>query len=203
MEQVDKVKQSDRRNYFRIDDVTIVYHRVLTENELDGRNHAEQLSIDKLTLKARFESLSREMKPMKVSVEDSNPKLAQYLEAIDKKLSMLSEVLMDSAIDELDADPQKVNISAGGLSFMSACPIVPGSILELRIILLPSNIGIYSQARVVSCKKDGNENNMEESYKIAVKFIHMDDEFRDQISRHVLSLERNTLIPNLKIDDKA
>ncbi len=105
---------------------------------------------------------------------------------------MLSEILMAVALDELDEKPQKVNISAGGLSFMSPEPIATESILELRVILLPSNIGIYSHAKVISCDEDSLEGAIR--YKIAVEFVRIDEEFRDQITRHVLGREQAALI---------
>ena len=193
----DKDKKSDRRNYFRIEDVSILYHRVLSGEEAVEDDNLGELSIEKLTLKARFESLSREMSPLSTALQESSPKLAQYLSAIDKKLNMLSEVIMDCAVDELDEKPQKVNISAGGLSFNSAEEVAPGSILELRVVLLPTNIGVYSHARVVLCSKNPDE---EDSYKVAVEFIHMNDEFRDLISRHVLSREQAAIVSSHKTD---
>ena len=200
MQQADPENRTDRRNYFRIDDVTILYHRVLAnDEESHSQEEVNQLAIDRLTLKARFEALTRELKPLSSHIEQGNPRLAQYLAAIDKKLNMLSEVLMDAAVDDLDEKPQKVNISAGGLSFESSSPITPGSILELRIILLPTNVGIYSHARVVLCKKEDEDGEGNKMYKIAVEFVRMDEEFRDLISRHVLSRERAALVSGHEI----
>lgn len=200
MERVNPANKTDRRNYFRIDDVTILYYRVLSEDEDINQDCLAQLSIDKLTLKARFESLSRELTPLGSVIGEANPKLAQYLAVIDKKLDMLSEVLLNSALDELNEEPKKVNISAGGLSFESSDPVELGSLLELRIILLPTYVGIYSHARVVSCKAEGDEADDEGMYKIAVEFIRMDEELRDLISRHVLSRERAALMSGSRRD---
>lgn len=194
MQQDDTSKKTDRRNYFRIDDVSILYHRPLQNGEASAQGLPDKLSIDKLTLKARFEYLTREIKPLCKTIEENNPKLAQYLSAIDAKLNMLSEVLMDTVVDDLDKQPQKVNISAGGLSFDSDSALTPGSVMELCVVLLPTNVGIYSHARVVSCKKDADSNEAGKIYKVAVEFIKMDDEFRDLISRHVLKREQAELV---------
>lgn len=197
VQQEDMAKQSDRRNYFRIDDVTILYYRLLHDEEGANLDQLQQLSVDKLTLKARFDSMTRELAPLTRSIEEGNPKLAQYLTAMDKKLNMLSEVLMNNAVDELHEQPQQVNISAGGLSFTSQSVITPGSLLELRIVLLPSNVGIYSHAKVVACRKDEADESRV-SYKVAVEFVRMDEEFRDLISRHVLKREQAALMSGRK-----
>ena len=194
MASADTDNTSDRRNFFRIDDVSILYYRVLSDDDAKDQGCAdakELFSINKLTLKARFDSLTRETSPLSRSIENYRPQLAQYLAIMDKKLNMLSEVLMNSAIEELNEEPQRVNISAGGLSFITPEPIKPDSTLELRVVLLPSNVGIYSQAKVVFCEKETVPAN---SYKVAVEFLDMDEQSRDQISRHVLGREQAALI---------
>lgn len=196
MEQVDIANTADRRSYFRIDDFTILYYRIVTDDNDGEQLHSDQLAIDKLTLKARFDALTREMKPMCQFVEQEYPKLSRYLAKFDQKLDMLSEVLMNNAIDDLDVVPRKVNISAGGLSYVSDELIVPGSLLELRFILQPENIGIYSHARVVSCRKIDSKDDGKKVYKLAVEFVRMKEEFRDLISRHVMERERVKLRQN-------
>lgn len=191
-------QQADRRNYFRIDDVTILYYRQIREGESEELEQSLRLTVDRLTLKAKFESLTRELSPLSKSIAQDSPKLAQYLAAIDAKLNLLSEVLMDGAVDELHAKPRQVNISAGGLSFLSESPMAPGSLLELQIVLLLSNVGIYSKARVVFCKKESDDNKGNREYRVAVEFVQMDEEFRDLISRHVLKLEQEKLTARQK-----
>lgn len=207
MSQPDTAKNTERRNFFRIDDLSIINYRVLSDDEIRKNSssaevYMQQLSLNRLTLKARFDSLSRELTPLGKVIGQANPRLAKYLSIIDKKLDMLSEVLMGEAIDELDDKPQRVNISAGGVSFFSPDPISTGSILELRIVLLPSNVGVYSRAKVVFCNKSNDEIQDKGRYKVAVEFERMDESFRDLVSKHVLSRERAALIANHENDDK-
>ena len=196
MQQNHTDNQEDRRNYFRIDDVTILYYRQIREGESAELEQSRQMIVDRLTLKAKFESLTRELSPLSKSIAEGSPKLAQYLAAIDAKLNMLSEVLMDSAVDELHQKPQEVNISAGGLSFISESPMAPGTMLELQMVLLLSHVGIYSKAKVVFCKKESDDSEGNRNYRVAVEFVHMDEEFRDLITRHVLKREQAMLTSN-------
>ena len=52
MQQNHTDNQEDRRNYFRIDDVTILYYRQIREGESAELEQSRQMIVDRLTLKA-------------------------------------------------------------------------------------------------------------------------------------------------------
>ncbi len=184
----------EKRNYFRIDDVAILHYRVLSDEENNNRqDHDDQLVIDKLTLKARFDCISREMQPLYRVIEAGNPEIAQYLSAIDKKLNLLSEYYVEIAMSDMDMSPQRVNLGAGGISFYSSSPAMSGSVVELRLVLLPEHVGIFSYARVVNCTRDNDEVAEKGPYKISLEFEHMTDDVRDIITRHVLGKEQASI----------
>jgi hypothetical protein len=187
MTQVYNRNEAERRGYFRIDDVTLLHHKAI---DGDG-GFDEKLLLEKLTLKAKFDTLSRELQPLRHIIGSSNPNVAKYLSALEKKLDVLAEFLIDTEMSDMDIRPQEVNIGAGGVAFLSSSPASPGSLLELRIVLLPENTGIFSYARVVSCSPVSESGSKD--YKIAVMFEQMDDEVRDLICRHVLAVERETI----------
>jgi len=187
-------KEVEKRNYFRIDDIAILHYRVVSKDSRDeDKNHEDQLLIDKLTLKARFDCITREMQPLYRVVEAGSPEIAQYLSALDKKLNLLSEYYVEIAMSDMDMTPQKVNLGAGGLSFISASPIMSGSTLELRLVLLPEHTGIFSYARVVACLRNSDGAKEAGHYRVSVEFERMNDDVRDIISRHVLAREQESI----------
>jgi c-di-GMP-binding flagellar brake protein YcgR len=194
MKHVQVKKEVEKRNYFRIDDIAILHYRVVSKDSHDeDKNHDDQLLIDKLTLKARFDCITREMQPLFRVVEAGSPEIAQYLSALDKKLNLLSEYYVEIAMSEMDMTPQKVNLGAGGLSFISASPIMSGSTLELRLVLLPEHTGIFSYARVVACTRNTNDMAEPGHYRISVEFERMSADVQDIISRHVLAREQESI----------
>ncbi|MGB5520035.1 MAG: PilZ domain-containing protein [Gammaproteobacteria bacterium] len=194
MKRVQVNKSTERRNYFRIDDFVILHYRIISDEELGKDQHAEdRLMIDKLTLKARFDSISRELQPLFRVIQAASPEIAQYLSSIDKKLNILSEYYVDNAMGDMDMSPQKVNIGAGGLCFLSPSPLMSGTILEMRVVLLPEHYGLFTYARVVSCVRNSDDTDRSNPYKISVQYIHMSDEVRDTITRHVLTRERQSI----------
>ena len=131
MKIADDDKQEERRKYFRIDDVAILYHRVIEDRD-EVNDAVQQLHIDRLTLKAKFDAMSRELTPIKNKISAHSPSIAEYLDTLDAKINLISEVLMDDEMTAMDVSPQKVNISAGGMSFYSPQIVLKGSVLELK-----------------------------------------------------------------------
>ena len=187
-------KDIERRNFFRIDDVAILHYRIISDEEQGGVHHEEdQLLIDKLTLKARFDSISRELQPLLRVIEAGSPDIAQYLSSIDKKLNLLSEYYVATAMGDMDMEPQKINLGAGGISFISSSPMMTGSMLELRLVLLPEHYGVFTHAKVISCVRNGDNVPDNHCYKISVEFKRMSDDVRDTITRHVLNKEQQSI----------
>ena len=194
MKHVQAKKDTERRSYFRIDDIAILHYRTVTDEEISsGRHDDDQLLIDKLTLKARFDCISRELLPLFRVIEAGSPEIAQYLSSIDRKLNLLSEYYVDMAMGDMDTSPQKVNLGAGGVSFISSSPMMSGSMLELRIVLLPEHYGVFTYAKVVNCVRISEDAGEKNYYKISVEYERMSDEVRDIITRHVLNKEQQSI----------
>jgi len=190
-----KQESENRRCYFRIDDDVYMHYRVLTgKSVIDNMGFRDQRSIDRLTVKAKFEGLSQEMRSLHHGVINSgNHDIAQYLAAVDKKLNILSEYFIDTELKDMDMELQHVNIGAGGMGFSAKEPIEIGSILEFRIILLPENTCIFSRAKTVACKPEKANKVEKIMYHIAVEFNHMNEEARNLIARHILRKERESI----------
>ncbi len=188
--------ENDKRHFFRVDDLSLVKHRVIDADGSQEKNvHAYEQRKKRLTLKAKFESMSREMRPIHKMIAANNSKVAQYLAMIEKKLDMLSDSLVRSEIEEMkESTPQEVNIGAGGVSFMSSSPVMVGGVLEMELVLLPEHNVIFSLAKVVSCVKVEPGTAEKNNYRIAVQFYDMDEGVRDIVSRHVIKKEIEAVV---------
>ena len=187
-------KEIERRSYFRIDDTALVHYTVIAEEDYaSGAHEVHRISADKLTLKAKFDSISREMQPLFRVLQADNPELARYLSSLDKKINLLSEYYVELLMGDMDMSPRKINLGAGGIAFTAQTPVMTGSMLELRIVLLPEHYGIFSYAKVVSCVRTTDDTSNVNAYKISVEFENMSDDVRDVITRHVLAREQATI----------
>jgi hypothetical protein len=183
----------EQREYFRIDDTAIVQYRIISEDEYQQLAVIGNDILDKLTLKAKFDYMSRQLQPLHRTITSSHPDIAQFLSILDQKLNMLTEQMVKDEISEVDHRPQVVNIGAGGMSFSAESPLMTGALLEIRLVLLPEMTGVSTYANVVSCVRKNAADSAEAEYQVAVHFENMSDEVRDIISRHVLTKEQSML----------
>lgn len=81
-----------------------------------------------------------------------------------------------------------VNISGGGLSFLTKEKFNNGDIIEIKMMLpmLPP-VALYIYGEVVKIDTQVN------SYIVAIKFIGMDEEMRDEIVKFVFKRQREIL----------
>ncbi len=182
--------ERDRRDYFRIDDISILKHTIVDANNVLTKDEMLfQQRKKRLTLKAKLESMTREMRPIHEMIAARSEKIAQYLSMIDKKLEIISDCMVSSELIEMEIEPSEINLGAGGISFLSNSPIMAGGLVEIELVLLPENNVVFSCAKVINCNRMDRAEKDKNNYKIAVEFIDMDEEVRDLISRHVIKKE--------------
>lgn len=193
MKTVKREIDCDKRKYFRINDMVYFSYNVLSW--ADARllqRHDIKIPVHRSMIKTSLDKLSRELQPLHKIIKSSNSNIAQYLAMLDKKISLLSECLLEDEVNDDVIEAKEVVIGGGGLLFISEKAIHTGAMLETKMQLMPEDRKIFSYARVVSCTK--LEDNMPcQAYKIAIEFKFMDDGVRDLITRHVLLKEQELI----------
>ncbi len=180
----------ERRGFFRInDDVVLTYHLIDEESYRQLENRESNSEVNSFNLKARFAAIDRSLRPVMTRLRQRSDDLAMCIGAIDEKLEMLADILFRTSHDMEELPSQEVSLSAGGISFHVQKPVEPESILQLRMLLLPSGIGIETYARVVYCRRVKEYEVGQFPYKVGVEFKHMREEDSDLIIRHVLCKE--------------
>lgn len=193
MKTVKKGLCDDMRKYFRVNDMVSFSYKVLSwaDARLLQENTIKK-PMHRFMIKTNLERLSRELQPLHKVINSSNSNVAQYLATLDKKISLLSECLLEDDEDDSEIEVQEVNIGGGGLMFFSEKAINVGAMIETKMRLMPEDRKIFSYARVVSCSRLEDQGPCQ-GYKIAVEFKFMDDDVRDLITRHVLLKEQELI----------
>jgi hypothetical protein len=167
---------SEKRGYFRVDDVFPVVSR--------------KAGQDPLPLKSRvFPGYSAEAPESSVPLDAVSPQLWRMLVDINTKLTLILQHLHLENEGLVRAEQRAVNISASGLRFTVNEAVEIGEVIEVKMLLPTSPpVGILTYGTVVRVNGlDGGQ------YEIGLHFSEMDDDVRDEIIQYTLKRQREVI----------
>jgi len=183
----------ERREYFRIADEIALDYRPLKDEEVDGLlERMRSRLVDRFTAASSFAATTRQMAHLIHKVQTESPELARCLQAIDQKLNMIAQLFVSEQMALDDQPTREVSLSAGGVAFRAQHELRIGSLLELRMVLFPSMIGILTISRVIHCERmdDGNS---QFPWQVAVEYEHLRETDRELLVRHIMAKETEQL----------
>ncbi|MEE9494180.1 MAG: PilZ domain-containing protein [Gammaproteobacteria bacterium] len=184
---------SERREYFRVNDKVALDYRIINGSDLDMlRKKIMNNTAGRFTTASDFDTISHQLGHAIQTVKAESPEVAHCLNAIDKKLNTLAQIMVSDEIKLDDYVAREANISAGGIAFRAAHQIELGGLLETRIVLLPSMIGILTVSRVIVCDHV-NDEDKKLPWRIAVSHEVLREADRELMVRHVMSKETERL----------
>jgi hypothetical protein len=124
--------------------------------------------------------------PVPKPVED--PLLCEWLKHIDAKMDAIIKLIDIQTRNIPNLTLKALDISAGGMSFISTTQFSPGDVLEVKM-LYPASMTqfLYLHGEVVQSQERSD------GYFTALRFMPMDDAVRDKIIRLVFEKEREIL----------
>lgn len=173
----------DRREFFRLDDQVNLSHRVISEDELPkGVGDIAYGPSDGLSVMTRLTHISHQLTATLHRIDQQNPDLADYLRALDEKMEILAQTFLSQSNGLIEQPTQRVNLSAGGIAFVTETSYQLETVLEIQMLLFPSYSGIMAYGRVVS--SDPSEEG--DGYQTRIDFECIRDSDRDALIRHIL-----------------
>ncbi|MEN8178542.1 MAG: PilZ domain-containing protein [Pseudomonadota bacterium] len=177
--------QSDRREFFRIDDTIQVSYRRLEPDELAKRIEILEKGVEgSFTIMTRMQAISQHLSASLHRIEQRDPDIADYLKALDEKVNLLGQSFLAEESELIGQPTKAVNLSAGGIALDSAESLEEGALLEIKLLLLPSLTGVVAFGEVVgvlSCTENAGY-----PYRLRINFVHIRDVDRDALIRHIL-----------------
>lgn len=183
----------ERREYFRIEDEIALDYREMNQGEVDRLiERMQKRLVDRFTAASSFASTSRQMAHAIHKVQAQSPEVARCLQAIDSKLNMIAQLFVSEEMQIDDQPTRGVTLSAGGLSFRAEHELAVDGLLELRMVLFPSLIGILTISRVVYCERrtDGDQRF---PWQVGVEYEHLRETDRELLVRHIMARETEQL----------
>jgi hypothetical protein len=183
----------ERREYFRIDDEVALDYRLIREDEVDRLQEKIQSRVlDRFTAASSFAATTRQMTHVMHKVQTESPELARCLQTLDQKLNMVAQLFVSEEMQLNEQQTREVNLSAGGVAFRSQHEIDEDSLLELRMVLFPSLVGILTVSRVIHCERVNDDNQLF-PWQVAVVYEHLRESDREHLVRHIMAKETRQL----------
>ena len=189
----EQMMNEERREYFRINDEVVLDYRLINEDDLPSlRDTIESRVPDRFTTASSFAASSRQIAHAFHAVQNQSPEVARCLQAIDNKLNTLAQLFVAEEIRINEHPTREVNLSAGGLAFRAQHQLNSDDLLETRLVLFPSLMGIFMISRVVHCERAG-DSNLQFPWQIAVSYEIIRESDRELLVRHVMAKETELL----------
>lgn len=171
----------ERRRFYRIEDIVGLKTRVI-----DKENHKQELDRfwndqHQFSIRNEFNYKLDQHQADLQKIKTKMPELGRYLSVLQEQLDLLTEKMIDNE-DDFTSDEKTVNLSAQGISFIASEKVQTGDIVELNLLLLPSQHKVVVFAKVIECRQIEKDT---DKYNIALDFEHIHDADRELLVKHV------------------
>jgi len=189
-----KGTECDRRQFFRIDDTVRLQIQPLSPADLaSGVANLERGFDGNFTVMSSLAAVTAQMAASMRRIENHDADVAAYLRGLDQKIEILGRAFLAQESELMSSEHQSVNLSAGGVSVCVNNPMDVGQGLEIRMLLYPSFTGLLSFGEVVGCIEMDPDENDGYDYQLRVEFVHMREQDREILIRHVLHRQSEIL----------
>lgn len=185
--------KDERRRYFRIEDeVILTWHPLTQADKAKGIERFRRGEVQYPDTAGLFLSMEADIVDSLQLIYAKQPDIAELLELLNRKINLFAQTLtMDESMHTLfDEKPQRVSLSASGVSFETPDLGSPGDDIQLEIVLLPEKVYINCFAKIIDCVNLGQENPEKAGYfRLNVDFHTIRDEDTERLVAHIMRKE--------------
>lgn len=174
---------SERREYFRINDMIALQAESLSNEDAERADELYEIRWRDTGFSSEISYNREKHQPTMIQIERKYPEVATYISYLEEELQRVIQRL-GTEESKLPGKPtHQVNLSAGGLLFLSHKEFATDSLIELNIRLFPSRNPIFAYARVIRC--EATDSDVSEGWDIATKFTHVHEEDQEALIKHI------------------
>ncbi|MDG9667358.1 PilZ domain-containing protein [Hahella sp. CR1] len=186
----------NRRDYYRIHDQALVeYQERTASNHSMAEFYRHPVYFEMLN---ELQSLDLETSKLMGHVAEKDRSLAALLKALNKKVDLIARTLALVETDINEDRLQFIDLSEGGMAFVSPRQERAGQQLILKATLVPSYISILTEAEVVSSESVrehpehvlSHEQENGDGFITRVNFINFSESQRQIVARHILRTQQ-------------
>jgi hypothetical protein len=188
---------TERRRYYRIEDLALIKYRLIADDELAlARAEVEASELQGANVQAALMPLEVELQDVLGQLRLEQRLVADAVAIVNRKIGLLASVL---ALEHRARDgaeyrehvPSTVSLSGGGLGLKADYPLALNAYVLIDLVLLPSNHPLSVIGRVVECRRAADDN-----FTIGIEFDRLKDAEREVLVRHILRKQSALLREN-------
>jgi len=182
---------NEKREYFRINDMVTLLVKPLSNEDIKIKDELYETRWRDTGFISELAYNKEEQLPTFTQIEKKYPEVATYIAYLENELKKVTFRLGVND-DHLPKKPtHQVNLSAGGLRFMSDEAFAKDSLIELTIRLFPSRSLIFIYAKIL--RSEAAETDGKKCWAIASEFTHIHEEDQEALIKHIHKWQMNRL----------
>lgn len=178
--------ETERRSFFRVNSELALSYQLTDAYSVENEKAEDQFDSDATALSvfSELQRLNHEASALLSGIGEKSRQLADYLAIQNKKIDVLAHSMLSSDYMASEVKPTHVNLSEGGLAFISSKALYKGSYLALRMVFIESYTVVVCFARVIRCEEKEADN-----YQVALKFIGLHELQRQTLSKNIFQAQ--------------
>lgn len=171
----------ERRGYYRINyPLALEYHSVDMSTIL-AAEQPQQFNVSaNFMLQLQLAELETQMRQLLSRVNDTQPHVANALELLNRKVTLIGETLSQSDLSFDKSNLIDANISESGIDFPAKESFDEKSLLALKLILPNDSLGLLLYGEVVRCQP------FKQGYRVSINFLKMPERCRSILARTLM-----------------
>jgi hypothetical protein len=177
--------RSNERDYYRVDCRAVVALAVVGDRIPGGRN-AESFfgEAEQFNMLRELRRIDQESSSVLHQIGEQDRLLGSYLHVLNRKIDALARHLTMLSPELRDGAEQTVSISEGGIGFVAGAPPAAGSLVAVRVMLLPEGTAFAVFGRILTVQPQAGGGSM-----LSVNFENLQEAERQLIARHVMQVQ--------------
>ena len=175
------MQEQDRRQYFRIDQKVSLEMKAVSEQDISSHPSPSQFDVSpNFLLLSELQTMDADSSHLLRKIADKDSNLAAFLKIVHDKVERIAQAIASSEMTMSNAAVQEVNLSEGGLQFVSSVPTPEDSFLSIKLVFPESCLGLLLYGQCCRCQELGDG-----EYLIGVEFIKMPESCRTILARQI------------------
>ena len=172
----------ERREHFRVKDEALVTYRAVDAAEGERiRADAGLAWPNAFSLCSRLHEMRQDTTVLRRHAERESSTFGRLVDQLDRKLDLVTEVLLAQEVTARGAQVLPVDVSAEGIGFTVSRSLPAEQLVETRLVFRSTGLGLRTLGRVVYCQSD-----LHGGFCLGLTFEFLRDYDRELMVYHVL-----------------